>query len=58
MMVAAYAAEVRLAHQLGLRSANLRRPDEYDPDRPPEAPPAEAEVFVDGLGELADRLGC
>ncbi len=56
MLVAAHAHDTRAAQELGLRTAYVRRPREYGPDVAAEEPPAEADLVVDDLGELADRL--
>jgi 2-haloacid dehalogenase len=59
MMVAAHAPDLDAAAACGLRTAYIHRPTEYGADR--ENPRPEAgrfDVDVDGLGALADALGC
>jgi 2-haloacid dehalogenase len=58
MMVAAHLDDLVAARACGLRTAYVHRPAERGPSAPP--PPAvdpEADLTVDGLTELADRLG-
>ena len=58
-MVAAHAADLRAAAALGLRPIFVRRPLEWGPGVPPAGPPAlEGLLEADGLGHLADALGC
>ena len=56
MIVASHATDVRVADELGLRSAYVRRPREFGPDVPAEEVPATSTLIVDGLNELADHL--
>jgi 2-haloacid dehalogenase len=58
-MVAAHPADLRAAAALGLRPIFVRRPLEWGPGVPPADPPAlEGLLETDGLGHLADALGC
>ncbi|MFC5996155.1 haloacid dehalogenase type II [Pseudonocardia hispaniensis] len=58
IMVAAHLDDLAAARACGLRTAYVHRPGEYGPDGP--APPRtdpEADLTVDSLTELAERLG-
>ena len=57
MLVAAHESDLRAAAAVGLRTAFIARPGEYG-SLPAEAPalPAEFDVAVRGLDELAERL--
>jgi 2-haloacid dehalogenase len=58
-MVAAHGADLHAAAALGLRPIFIRRPLEWGPGGPAEAAPELDGVLVaDGLGDLADALGC
>jgi 2-haloacid dehalogenase len=58
-MVAAHGADLRAAAALGLRPIFIRRPLEWGPGVPAAAAPELDGVMVaDGLGDLADVLGC
>jgi len=58
-MVAAHPPDLRAAAALGLRPIFVRRPLEWGPGVPPADPPAlEGLLEADGLGQLADTLGC
>jgi 2-haloacid dehalogenase len=58
-MVAAHPPDLRAAAALGLRPIFVRRPLEWGPGVPPADPPAlEGLLEADGLGHLADALGC
>jgi 2-haloacid dehalogenase len=58
-MVAAHGADLRAAAALGLRPIFIRRPLEWGPGVPAATAPALDGVLVaDGLGDLADALGC
>jgi 2-haloacid dehalogenase len=58
-MVAAHASDLEAAAALGLRPIFVHRPLEWGPGAPPEGPPAlDGLVEADGLGHLAETLGC
>jgi 2-haloacid dehalogenase len=58
-MVAAHPSDLRAAAALGLHPIFVRRPLEWGPGVPPAGPPALAGLLeADGLGHLADTLGC
>jgi 2-haloacid dehalogenase len=58
-MVAAHPSDLRAAAALGLRPIFVRRPLEWGPGVSPAGPPAlEGLLDTDGLGHLADALGC
>jgi len=58
-MVAAHPSDLQAAAAVGLRPIFVRRPLEWGPDVPPAGPPAlEGLLETDGLGHLADALGC
>ena len=58
-MVAAHASDLAAAAALGLRPIFIRRPLEWGPGAPPAAPPAlDGLLEADGLGHLAETLGC
>lgn len=58
-MVAAHPSDLRAAAAVGLRPIFVRRPLEWGPGAPPADPPALDGLFeADGLGHLADALGC
>jgi 2-haloacid dehalogenase len=58
-MVAAHASDLHAAAALGVRPIFIRRPLEWGPGVPPADPPALAGLLAaDGLGDLADALGC
>ncbi len=58
-MVAAHASDLRAAAALGLRPIFVRRPLEWGPGTPPAGPPGlNGLLETDGLGHLADALGC
>jgi 2-haloacid dehalogenase len=58
-MVAAHPDDLITAAALGLRPVFVRRPLEWGPGRPPAGPPAlDGLLDSDGLGGLADALGC
>jgi 2-haloacid dehalogenase len=56
MMVAAHPIDLKGARGAGLRTAFIDRPLEYGPGSPPREDP-EADISVNDLDELADRLG-
>jgi 2-haloacid dehalogenase len=58
-MVAAHPSDLRAAAAVGLRPIFVRRPLEWGPGAPPAAPPAlDGLLEANGLGHLADALGC
>jgi 2-haloacid dehalogenase len=57
MLVAAHASDLEAAAALGLRTAYVRRGEEWGPDRAPEPPFAGADIVADDLGDLGARLG-
>jgi 2-haloacid dehalogenase len=58
-MVAAHNADLAAARALGLRTVFVRRPHEHGPgQRTDLAPEQDWDLVVDGLAELAERLGC
>jgi 2-haloacid dehalogenase len=58
-MVAAHPSDLRAAAAVGLRPIFVRRPLEWGPGAPPADPPAlDGLLEADGLGHLADALGC
>jgi 2-haloacid dehalogenase len=58
-MVAAHPSDLRAAAAVGLRPIFVRRPLEWGPDAPAADPPAlDGLLEADGLGHLADALGC
>ena len=58
-MVAAHASDLQAAAALGIRPVFIRRPREWGPDGPPEQPPQLAGLLeADGIGHLAEQLGC
>jgi len=58
-MVAAHPSDLRAAAAVGLRPIFVRRPLEWGPGPPPADPPAlDGLLEADGLGHLADALGC
>jgi 2-haloacid dehalogenase len=58
-MVAAHAADLHAAADLGLRPVFVRRPLEWGQDSPRARPPAlNGLLVVDGLDDLATKLGC
>jgi len=58
-MVTAHASDLAAAAALGLRPIFIRRPLEWGPGAPPAAPPAlDGLLEADGLGHLAETLGC
>ena len=58
-MVAAHPSDLRAAAAVGLRPIFVRRPFEWGPGAPPADPPAlDGLLEADGLGHLADALGC
>jgi 2-haloacid dehalogenase len=58
-MVAAHPSDLRAAAALGLRPIFVRRPLEWGPGVPPADPPAlDGLIDAEGLGHLAEVLGC
>jgi len=58
-MVAAHASDLQAAAALGIRPIFIRRPREWGPDAAPaEPPPLAGLLAADGIGHLADELGC
>jgi hypothetical protein len=58
-MVAAHPSDLAAAAALGLRPIFARRPLEWGPGVPPADPPGLAGLLAaDGLGDLAEALGC
>jgi 2-haloacid dehalogenase len=58
-MVAAHPSDLRAAATVGLRPILVRRPLEWGPGAPAADPPAlDGLLEADGLGHLADALGC
>lgn len=58
LMVAAHRDDLAAARACGLRTAYVHRPLEYGPDRiATQADDPDADLSVDSLTELADRLG-
>jgi 2-haloacid dehalogenase len=58
-MVAAHPSDLRAAAAVGLRPIFVRRPFEWGPGAPPADPPAlDGLLEAEGLGHLADALGC
>ena len=64
MMVAAHKHDLEAARSTGMRTAFIRRPDEYGPYNPapdltPDSPSGVPYDYVaDGFLDLADQLGC
>ena len=64
MMVAAHKHDLEAARATGMRTAFIRRPDEYGPDNSPpdltpDSPSGVAYDYVaDGFLDLADQMGC
>jgi len=58
MMVAAHSSDLQAAAEAGLRTAFIARPDEHGPGRGESRASVPVDLSADGLGELADRLGC
>jgi 2-haloacid dehalogenase len=57
LMVACHNFDLNAAHQVGFRTAFIRRPDEWGPAGPPDPTPNMAYDFIeDGFDALADRL--
>ena len=57
-MVAAHSSDLQAAAEAGLRTAFIARPDEHGPGRGESRASVPVDLSADGLGELADRLGC
>jgi len=58
-MVAAHPWDLQAAAALGLRPVFVRRPLEWGPGGPAaEPPPLDGLLVTDGLGHLAETLGC
>ncbi len=58
-MVAAHGGDLVAAAEVGLRTIFVRRPEEWGPGGGEEPPTGLAGLLVaDGLGDLADLLGC
>ena len=58
-MVAAHPPDLQAAAAVGLRPIFVRRPLEWGPGMPAADPPAlEGLIEADGLGQLAEALGC
>ena len=58
-MVAAHPSDLQAAAAVGLRPIFVSRPLEWGPDVSPAGPPAlEGLLETDGLGHLAEALGC
>ncbi len=58
LMVAAHSSDLQAAAAAGLRTAFVARPDEHGPGRGETRASVPVDVEVDGLDELAERLGC
>jgi 2-haloacid dehalogenase len=58
MMVAAHSSDLAAAASTGLRTAFIARPDEYGPGNGERKASVPVDVSADGLGDLADQLGC
>ncbi len=59
LMVAAHNSDLAAARAQGFRTAFVRRPTEHGPGQQSDlAPAGDWDLAVDGLVELADRLGC
>jgi 2-haloacid dehalogenase len=59
LMVACHNFDLLAAHEVGYRTAFVRRPDEWGAGGPPDPTPDPAiDMVVDDFGQLADRLGC
>jgi 2-haloacid dehalogenase len=58
MMVAAHSSDLAAAAAVGLRTAFIARRNEYGSGRGETAASVPVDVSVDGLGALADQLGC
>jgi 2-haloacid dehalogenase len=57
MLVASHTFDLRAGQGQGLRTAYIRRPDEYGPDHPVEPLDPSIDLVVNDLHELADQLG-
>lgn len=57
MMVAAHRDDLEAARSCGLRTAFVKRPDEWGPGGEPEEPPADADAVADDFVDLARQLG-
>jgi len=57
MMVAAHSNDLAAAAALGLRTAHVARPNEHGPGRGETAPSVPVDFAVEGLEELAAKLG-
>lgn len=59
LMVACHNFDLMAAHNVGYRTAFVRRPDEWGTAGPPDPVPNPAiDIVVDDFSQLADRLGC
>jgi 2-haloacid dehalogenase len=56
MMVAAHSSDLAAAAALGLRTAQVARPNEHGPGRGEAAPTVAVDIAVKNLEELAERL--
>jgi 2-haloacid dehalogenase len=56
MMVAAHTGDLRAARERGLRTAFVRRPTEYGPNRAADTPDADFDVIANDFIDLAARL--
>jgi 2-haloacid dehalogenase len=53
LMVACHTFDLNAAHRAGMRTAFVRRPDEWGPEGPPAPQPSMAYAFiVDGFDDL------
>lgn len=58
LMVACHNFDLNAARACGFQTAFVRRPDEWDPEGPPDpVPHPDCDVVVDGFDALAKRLG-
>ena len=53
LMVASHPYDLDAARSVGFRTALIRRPDEWGPDKPPHEPSGPYDLELDGLNELA-----
>jgi len=57
MLVAAHSNDLAAAAALGLRTAHVARPNEHGPGRGEAAPTVAVDFAVQGLEQLAEKLG-
>ncbi len=56
MMVAAHSADLLAAHQIGMKTAFVRRPLEFGPEREPAKPDPLFDLIVNDLLDLARQI--